>query len=292
MSKRKIILLVCALILTVTFAKIMRGDKNADGESDAKSTTVLALIAARDVSQGSFIHTSKDFEWVEWPKNLVNDNYILQNDNKNNTNNDKSNTKKDIEKWNGAVARRQILIGEPISKSMMVHPDDGGFMAAVLQAGKRAVSIAVDSTSGNAGFIFPGDKVDLIITHNIESVSSGRPDNMLASETFVKNVRILAVDQKLDNPDNIAMLAKTVTLEVSPTQVEKINVAKDMGKISLSLRALVQEDEQGNQTENYSTKSKSSYTRDSDVSTILTQKSSTPRSVKIFHGSDKEEVQF
>src|SRR5262249_33221826 len=133
--------------------------------------------------------------------------------------------------FTGAVARRAIIKGEPIQKNLLVKSNEGGFMSAVLEGGKRAVSIAVDSTSGNAGFIFPGDRVDLILTHAVTKQTV----QTRASETFVEDVRVLAVDQMIDNPENkSAVLAKTVTLEVSPKQAEEINLAKDLGKISLS----------------------------------------------------------
>lgn len=115
------------------------------------------------------------------------------------------------------VARRAIQKGEPILKTVLVKSNEGGFMSAVLEPGKRAVSIAVDSTSGNAGFIFPGDKVDLILTHSVTNQSV----QTRASETFVEDVRVLAVDQMLDNPENKAVLAKTVTLEVTPNRPKK-----------------------------------------------------------------------
>jgi len=107
----------------------------------------------------------------------------------------------------------------------------------------RAVSVAVNATSGNAGFISPGDRVDLIVTHRIKIQGGGETgaQESVVSETFVHNVRVLAVDQMLDNPENKAILAKTVTVEVNDTQAEQIAVATEMGKISMALRSLTTE---------------------------------------------------
>ena len=119
----------------------------------------------------------------------------------------------------------------------------GGLLSAVLNPGMRAVSISVNSTSGNAGFILPGDYVDLILTREISrNINTGREQEVrkiVFSKIFVQDVRILAVDQMLDNPENKALLAKTVTVEVTPTQAQEIAVAAELGKISLSLRSAV-----------------------------------------------------
>jgi pilus assembly protein CpaB len=206
-----------------------------------------------------------------------------------------------IKEYDGSVARRAIQKGEPIVKNVLVKSSEGGFMSAVLEQGKRAVSIAVDSTTGNAGFIFPGDKVDLILT----LATGSRQSPVRASQTFVEDVRVLAVDQMLDNPENKAVLAKTVTLEVTPKQAEKINVAKDLGKISLSLRSLAKDKEDDVTAEDVGeidlhklledadATAEDNVTRDSDVSSIVTRRAAVGAKVQIIRGGkDREEVEF
>lgn len=189
--------------------------------------TVRVLIAQDTIPAGSFVRADSQLAWGDWPADQAKSPpYIAE----------EGGTAADS--FNGAVARRTIFPGEPITQSSVVKPGEGGFMSAVLGAGKRAVSIPVNATTGNAGFIFPGDAVDLILTHSIQRESG----EGFASETFVRDVRVLAVDQMLDNPENKAVLAKTVTLEVAPQQAEAINVALEMGKISLSLRSLAADD--------------------------------------------------
>jgi pilus assembly protein CpaB len=139
--------------------------------------------------------------------------------------------------FSGAVVRRQLRAGDLVPQSALMTSREGGFMSAVLEAGYRAVSVAVNPTSGNAGFISPGDRVDMIVTRKVRNSSGGGSDEQIISETFVENVRVLAVDQQLDNPENKAILAKTVTVEVLPEQAEKISVAGELGKISLALRS-------------------------------------------------------
>jgi len=213
MNSRSLILIVIAFAILAAMGMII---KNRGAGKEPAGIKVLA--ASTDIPAGSFVRSDKQLAWVDWPKNNVLPSYILQD-------------KQKIEDFNGAVAKRIINAGEPITLAAVVRAKDGGFMSAVLEPGKRAVSLAVTITSGNAGFIFPGDKVDLILTHKING-------EVLASETFLENLRILAIDQMLSNLDNKAVVAKTVTIEVTPKQAEMVNVATGLGSISLSLRSL------------------------------------------------------
>lgn len=148
----------------------------------------------------------------------------------------------------GAVIIAPIKSGQPISRSQLLLPGQDGFLAAVLEPGMRAASIAVDAVSGNAGHIFPGDRIDLILT---QTLSKHRVRTQLAeqwaSETILENIRVIAVDQDmradLTQRDGANHVARTITLEVWPEDAEKVALASGLGKLSLSLRSLlVQED--------------------------------------------------
>lgn len=216
MPARSMILLVFGLVIALGVAYSLKSRM-----SGSEASKVTVLVAASDITAGSFVRSDFHLKFAPWPEDSLTPSMLTS----------QTVTVKDFE---GAVARRAIAKGEAITKNLLVKSSEGGFLSAVLDPGQRAVSIAVDSTTGNAGFISPGDRVDLILTH---SIGSG-DQRERASETFIENVRVLAVDQMLENPENKAVLAKTVTLEVSPKQAEQINVAKDLGKISLSLRSL------------------------------------------------------
>jgi pilus assembly protein CpaB len=224
-----------------------------------------------------------------------------------------------IEEFNGAVARRSIAAGELITSADIMRSNEGGFMSAVLTPGMRAVSISVNLTSGNAGFVFPGDKVDLLLTHKIPSTIPN--DTELASETFIQNVRVLAIDQMLDNPENKAVVAKTITLEVTPKQAEMINVATNLGSISISLRSLAT-DSKGAPVasdkpatgatvtpaaaatpipvtgatapaqQDHISPGGIPYSTDSDVSKLMGDKNSVRAKVSVYHGSTNEQVDF
>ncbi len=217
MPTRSLILLVLGIVIAAGTAYSIKS-RMSQKQSAPQSQI---LVAVSDIPAGSFVRVGTHIAMNDWPEANITESMLPA-------------ATTNPEDFEGAVARRAIVKGEPILKSMLVKSNEGGFMSAVLEPGKRAVSIAVDEQTGNAGFIFPGDSVDLILSHQVEA---GRSIER-ASETFVKNVRVLAVDQMLDNPENKAMLARTVTLEVSPKQAEAINVAKELGKISLRLRSL------------------------------------------------------
>jgi pilus assembly protein CpaB len=104
----------------------------------------------------------------------------------------------------------------------------------------RAMTVPVNAATGVAGFVFPGDRIDLVLTQQIEGGGEGPP--LKVSETIVRNVRVLATDQRIDDKgDDGKVEVKTfanVTLEVTPRIGEKIAVAQSMGQLSLSLRSI------------------------------------------------------
>ncbi len=292
--KRSWIVFGLGLIVALGTAMSLK-HRMADQGKSAELSQVL--VAVSDIPAGGFVRSDVHLAYRDWPKETITESML-------------TNVNSKPGEFNGAVARRAIQKGEPIAKSVLVKSSEGGFMSAVLEPGKRAVSIAVDSTTGNAGFIFPGDKVDLILTHAVTNQSI----QTRASETFVEDVRVLAVDQMLDNPENKAVLAKTVTLEVSPKQAEEINLAKDLGKISLSLRSLStskvvhmdaaktpENNEAPADTENAEAEETlpeeahgtgPSVTRDTEVSTIISPAQGMNSQVVVIRGTERTQVEF
>lgn len=284
MPARSILILALGLLIALGTAFSLKSRLSTESQG-AASTQVL--VAAADIPAGSFVRADYHLAMADWPANNITDAMFTS----------ATSTAADFE---GAVSRRAIRKGEPITTGTLVKSNEGGFMSAVLDAGKRAVSISVDATSGNAGFIFPGDHVDLILTHQMD-VTGGVER---ASETFIEDVRVLAVDQMLENPENVAVLAKTVTLEVSPKQAEEINVAKDLGNISLSLRSLAKKEDpvlDPNAPTTFDDVLQSvapslppqNVTRDTDVSKVISPRGSAASSVRVLRGgAAPEEIQF
>lgn len=151
----------------------------------------------------------------------------------------------------GAVELKGALLRHPVSANTVLVSDDvilpnaPGFLAATLKPDMRAVSVAVDDVSGNAGLIQPGDYVDLILTQRLDqSASTGRS---VVSETVVEHVRVLASGSEIvrpksgDTPGDMRSPARTVTLEVTPHMGEAIAVAARLGSLSLALRSFATE---------------------------------------------------
>lgn len=140
----------------------------------------------------------------------------------------------------GAMVRRAIPAGEPLLAGDIMRPGDHGFLAAVLSPGMRAVTIGVDAVSGTAGLIWPGDRVDVIMTQTIDdpTLPLGR---RVAAETVQRNARVIAIDQQLVQgamPGGAeGITARTVTIEVTGEQVQRVQVATRIGRLSLSVRS-------------------------------------------------------
>ena len=138
----------------------------------------------------------------------------------------------------GAAVRpaRDTAAGEPIRRGNIVRPGDRDFLQVVLTPGARAIAIPVATGGASTGLLFPGDRVDVILTQNFKGESAVITRRSV-SETVVENLRVLAIDA-LDAKAPSGSFGRTVTLEVTPQQAEKINVATELGKLSLTLRSV------------------------------------------------------
>jgi pilus assembly protein CpaB len=138
----------------------------------------------------------------------------------------------------GAALRTGRATGESIRRDGIVKPGDRDFLQVVLSPGARAIAIPVTTGGASTGLLYPGDRVDVVLTQSFKN------DSLLArrsvSETVVQSLRVLAVDAsdpKLAGAGN--GFGRTVTLEVTQEQAEKINVAVELGKLSLTLRSII-----------------------------------------------------
>jgi pilus assembly protein CpaB len=198
----------------------------------AAPSTVEILVTNRELAVGTFIKP-EHLLWKAWPQDSVVPGYLARG----------TTSETDLV---GAVVRTPMYAGEPLTKERVVHPGDQSFLAAVLQPGKRAVSVPVDATRGVSGFVFPGDRVDVLLTFRRDVVSSDGETAMnetrYFSQTLLTDVRVLGIDQAVRNEGNQAKVARTATLEVTPKQAEKIAVALELGELSLSLRSIGREE--------------------------------------------------
>lgn len=142
----------------------------------------------------------------------------------------------------GALIRRGLREGDPVLDSDVVMPGDRGYLAAALGPDMRAIPIAVDQISGAAGLIWPGDRVDVVLTQQLPANEGVPLARRMAGETVVGDVRVIAVDQNLvqgaisDGGDGGFRPARVITLEVTMRQAERLSVARRLGALSLLVR--------------------------------------------------------
>jgi pilus assembly protein CpaB len=129
------------------------------------------------------------------------------------------------------IAIAPFVRDEPIIASKVSAPDQRASLSTVIEKGKRAVTVAVDDVRGVAGFVFPGDFVDVVLTR---TDNSNGPQNF--SEVILQHVKVLAIDQTAGQRQEHATVAKAVTVEADPEQALKILLAANVGKLSLILR--------------------------------------------------------
>jgi pilus assembly protein CpaB len=197
-------------------------------------TEAEIIVAAHEIKTGDIVKAD-DIRYMPWPAAALDERYVRR-----------EGAREAKDDFAGTIARRALFAGEPMTRESVFRRNEAGVMAGILSPGMRAVAIAVTPTSGVAGFVLPNDHVDILLNQDIHAATGqveehpGR-GNLLrfASEAILSNVRILAVDEKLGKPDAAAnQPGKTVTLEVSEKDAEKLILAGHMGELVLALRSM------------------------------------------------------
>ncbi len=231
------ILLVGALIVAAITAFMARS--LVLGSSAPQATAQLAppppvasgtevLVATKALPVGTILDLTS-FKFQPWPTQLVQGAYYIKKGGF------------DPRSLQGTVVRSMVTAGQPLTQGSLVRPGDRGFLAAALTPGMRAVTIPISADKGVAGFVFPGDRVDLVLSQRVTGGGDGPP--LQAAETIMKNLRVLATDQRVDNQvdeagKTVVHTFNLVTIEATPVIAEKIAVARTLGELSLVLRPL------------------------------------------------------
>ena len=201
---------------------------------ETKVDTVQILVTTRDLPMGTTI-TADAVQWQDWPRTAASGNFILR-----------SQAPDGINQVVNEVARSTFYAGEPISQAKLVRTDRG-FMSAILPKGERAVATKIAADTSAGGFILPNDRVDVIMTRQMP----GTPDTPggpaapeFHTETILHNVRVLAIDQTIEDKNGQkVVVGQTATLELSPQQAEILTVAQEMSqRLTLALRSIVDGD--------------------------------------------------
>lgn len=234
----------------------------AQNEPAIPTGTEEILVASRDINPGEVV-AGADFKWELWPQASIDPRFFLHTAKVTGTD---GQSHEPVEGLTGMIAKRSIMLGEPISQQMLIKQGDSSVAAANLAPGMRAVALAVSAATGVAGLILPNDRIDVLMSGNLRGITQlqGRTDLIaqFATETIVKDARVLAVDRKMahDAKEGIGEDARVITLEVTPQEAERLITANQIGQLTITLRSLAKDP-------NYSTNQ--TYTMDIQASKAM-----------------------
>lgn len=231
MNAARIGVLVLAVVAAGLAALLARGLVSS-GDAPVEATVIEAptsevLVASTNIERGNRLSGSS-MRWQSWPETALAEGFITRTQRPNG-----------IESMTGNLARAPLANGEPITDAKVVNIKTGGFMAALISPGKRAVAVNLSPETGAGGFILPNDHVDIIHTRRVQQDGPRGVQEVIQGEVLLRDIRVLAIDQRFkdDSGEQVA-LGKTATLELSPAQAERVTVAQAEGPLTLSLRGL------------------------------------------------------
>ncbi len=183
------------------------------------------VVAATDLELGTQL-TPQALQVVDWPRESVPQGAFAD-------------TKDLLEKKDGPPARVlkiSVQKGEPVSEAKLAPVGAKGGLASLIAVGKRAMTVSVNEIVGVAGFALPGNYVDILVSTQDEKAKDAAQQ---ISKTVLQRVLVLAVAQETQRDPNKPVVVSAVTLEVTPEQAEKIDLARSVGSLTLVLRSQV-----------------------------------------------------
>lgn len=236
-----IIIVVAALAVSVLTAFMIQWYLGSRAPSTEAVREVIpaerVLVAKTDLTGGTVMKAKEHFSWQAWPKTGLRKEYILKGS--------------DLDKeFEGAVLRHDTKSGLPLTAQSMYRGGEKGFVASGLKPGMRAVAVKLDPVIGVAGFVRPGDRVDIILTSTLsipdQEIKRQLRNSTISrkvSETILRNVRIIAINQNAESTGKNEKKPKLATLEVTEKQAEILANARRMGKLFFVLRSHVTSEE-------------------------------------------------
>lgn len=184
------------------------------------------LVATENLGVGAELQ--QQMRWQPWPADSITEGYITRDA-----------EPEAMSELAGATVRLQLFPGEPIRKVKLIGAGQS-FMSSILPPGMRAVATQINAETSAGGFILPNDFVDVIMTRRKQDTSAAASVAPFMTETILHNVRVLAIDQAIqeDEQGRKVMVGQTATLELTPAQAEIITVAQQMAdRLTLALRS-------------------------------------------------------
>lgn len=202
----------------------------------ASTSTIEVLVANKAILVGTKLKP-EDIRWQSWPDDANFKGLIKKSD------------QPDLKKLTaiGSPLRRSIESGEPVTTASLVMDAKETYLSAFIAPNMRAISIPISSTTAAAGFITPGDYVDIILTYTPKMPAPAQQflnkiTQRYANEVILRKVKVLAIDQNSKTDKHDPKLGKTATIEVSLEDAQKITMAEKMGTLTLYLRRLGEEE--------------------------------------------------
>jgi pilus assembly protein CpaB len=193
--------------------------------------TTDVLVAKNDLGMGTALGP-QDLEWATWPETAAqNPAYIRKKD-----------RPEAQQQLVGAIVRVSMAQGEPVRENKLIRGKNSGYMAAILPSGMRAYSTDISPETGVGGFILPNDRVDVILTPKRprDDDKASKQIEAYTSETILTDVRVLAIDQLVQEKDGQrVVIGKVATLELTQRQSELLAAARQAGVLTLTLRSIV-----------------------------------------------------
>lgn len=228
MKKARIFVLGIALAAGGAAAYLINSDERPPSVQApapvAQIETDEVLVAGSDIGIGQSI-SPQTLRWQVWPTAAaLSTNFIR-----------KKERPDAMEQMAGAIARAPFASGEPVREDKLIKANGSGYMAAVLPAGMRAVSIPISPETGAGGFILPNDRVDVLLIR-AQKAPSGE---IYSSETILAKVRVLAIDQTVEEKNGQrVVVGKIATLALNARNAETLVLATRLGTLALALRSL------------------------------------------------------
>lgn len=285
MNRTVVMILGGAVLVAVIVAMLVQAKLSPKGATGEAKPTIEILVATKRLETGTRL-SADNVRWQAVREDAVFPGSIAKS------------SEPDLKKLSvyGSPLRRPVEAGEPVTRQALIADVKavGNFMAANLAPGMRAVAIAVKPDSAVAGFLSPGDRVDVIIGYTARPTSENRDAvNVLvsrnAAQTIINNARVMAVDQVSSEENRQAKVVKTVTIEVSREDAEKLVLAKDMGKITLALRRLGEVDSAETVTTPITTDITTSEVM-RKVSEAIKQSTTISNNVRVYSGTNIQNV--
>jgi pilus assembly protein CpaB len=213
-NKRALIVMTVAVVLGL--AAVAFAGRWLLSQPGANSGRIV--VAASDISLGQRL-TPEMFKLAEWPVDSVPKGAFT-----------------DPQKLGGRVLKSNLLMGEPVSEVKLAPSGTLGGLSALITEGKRAITVRVNDVIGVAGFALPGNYVDIIVSTQKDAASGSDMREQNISKIVLERILVLAVAQEVNRDETKPKVVNAVTLEVTPEQAEKLDLARSVGTLSLALR--------------------------------------------------------